>query len=96
MNTKEQFYEQVKEMRSILINPENLKCNCPKTKCEWFGDCQKCIAQHRYYKKHIPNCMQMIFNDKIKEMTQIFEMDAIEKEKRPGEYWDYVKERDKK
>ena len=94
--TKEEYYEKITEVRSILANPDYLKCSCPKTKCEWHGDCKKCVAQHRYFQKHIPNCLQVVFNDKIKEMVQIFEMTATENEKTPNEYWDYVRERDRK
>jgi len=72
-----------------------LKCSCPNVKCEWHGDCIKCVAQHRYFKKHIPNCLQVVFSDKMKEMAQIFEMTATENEKIPSEYWDYVRERDR-
>ncbi|MGA3192833.1 MAG: hypothetical protein ABSD73_10040 [Candidatus Bathyarchaeia archaeon] len=94
--TKEQYYEKIKEIRSILANPDNLKCSCPNTKCEWHGDCKKCVAQHRYFKKHIPSCLQSVFNDKMKDIVQIFEMTATENERIPSEYWDYVRERDRK
>jgi hypothetical protein len=94
MRSKEEYYTLVKEIREVLSKPENLRCTCPKIKCEWHNNCQKCIAQHRYYKKHIPNCMQDIFNAKIKEVAKIFELDAIEKDRTPNEYWDYVKQMD--
>jgi len=95
MRSKEEYYEHINEIRTILNNPEkNLKCSCPKRNCEWHGNCTKCVAQHRYFKNHIPNCFQNIFNDKIKEVIQIFELTASEKERTPDEYWDYVKERD--
>ena len=94
MQTKEEYYDLINEIRLVLSNPSNLKCSCPKTKCEWHGDCQKCVAQHRYFKKHIPNCLQVAFSDKIKEMVHIFEMTTVENEKNPDEYWDYVRERD--
>jgi hypothetical protein len=94
MRNKEEYYELVKEIRTVLSKPENLKCICPKMKCEWHGNCQKCIAQHRYFKSHIPNCLQSIFNENVKEVARIFELDAREKEKTPNEYWDYVRERD--
>jgi hypothetical protein len=94
MMAKEQYYELVKEIRSILDNPDNLKCSCPNFKCEWHDDCRKCVAQHRYFKNHIPSCLQAVFNDKVKGMIQIFEMTAREKEKTPKEYWDYVRKRD--
>jgi hypothetical protein len=95
MRTKEQYYELIKEIRSVLDNPDNLKCTCPKIKCEWHGNCKKCVAQHRYFKKHIPSCLQSIFNDRIMELVQIFELTASEGERTPSEYWDYVRERDR-
>ena len=95
MRTKEEYYGHIKEIRSILSKPENLKCTCPKVKCSFHGDCVKCVASHRYFKDHIPNCFQLVFNERIKEMVQIFEMKAVEKEQTPDEYRDYVKERDK-
>jgi hypothetical protein len=94
MRSKEEYYELIREIRAALSRPENLQCICPKSKCEWHGNCQKCMAQHRYFKKHIPNCMQNIFNEKIKEVAQIFELEAREKDRTPNEYWDYVRERD--
>ena len=95
MRTKEEYYELIKEIRSVLDDPVNLKCTCSRIKCEWHGNCEKCIAQHRYYKKHIPNCLQAVFRDKMKEIVQMFEMTASEEEKTPHEYWDYVRERDR-
>jgi len=94
--TKEEYYENIKKIRAVLKDPENLKCTCPKTKCEWHGNCRKCVAQHRFFKSHIPTCMQAVFNEKIKDIVQIFELNATEKEKNPEEYWDYVRECDEK
>jgi len=53
------------------------------------------VAPHRHFEKHIPNCLQVVFKDRVKEMVQIFGMTATEEEKIPSEYWDYVKERDR-
>jgi len=96
MLSKEEYYNLITDIRTVLSKSENLKCSCPKNQCEWHGNCQKCVAQHRYFKKHIPNCLQSVFNERIKEMVQIFEMTAIEDEKTPDEYWHYVRERDEK
>jgi len=94
--SKEEYYENVKKIREVLKNPENLKCTCPKVKCEWHGNCLKCVAAHRYFKDHIPTCFQNIFNGRIKQIAAIFELDAVEKAKNPEEYWDYVREMDEK
>jgi len=94
MLSKEEYYNLIVEIRSVLSNPDNLKCSCPKTTCEWHGDCKKCVAQHRYFKKHIPNCLQNVFNDRVKNLVEIFEMTALDDDKTPDEYWDYVREKD--
>ncbi|HOQ76481.1 MAG TPA: hypothetical protein PK369_07950 [Thermoclostridium sp.] len=69
-----------------LNDPENLKCPCPKVKCEWHGKCRECVALHRYYKDHVPNCFQLYINDKIKAIARIGELEVVEKEKTPPEY----------
>jgi len=95
MRTKQEYYELVKQLRSILQDPNNLKCTCPKVECEWHGKCLECVALHRYNKDHFPNCFQNIFNDKIKAIASIGELEVKEKEKTPREYWEYVREQDK-
>jgi hypothetical protein len=96
MRSKEEYYNLIKEIREILKNPDNLKCSCPKVECEWHGNCKLCVAQHRYFKDHIPNCFQEFINDKIKAIAQIGELEVVEKEKTPDEYWEYVREQDRK
>lgn len=91
--TKEQFYERAKAARSILANPDNIKCTCPENKCIFHGNCVKCVALHRYNKRHVPQCLEIVFNDKIKEVAEIFEINGPDKI--PEEYWDYVREKDK-
>jgi hypothetical protein len=96
MRTKEEFYTLVQELRRIVSNPSNRKCSCPKVKCEWHGKCAECVTLHRYAKDHVPNCFQEFINEKIKAIASIGEMTAVEKEKTPDEYWDYVRDQDKK
>jgi hypothetical protein len=95
MRTKEEYYELVLENRRIAGDPDNLRCPCPNIKCEWHGRCKKCVALHRYHRDHIPNCFQEFIRDKIESVASIVEMVAVEKEKTPDEYRDYVKEMDK-
>jgi len=52
------------------------------------------MALHRYFQDHVPNCFQQLINDKIKALAQVGEMVAIEKEKTPSDYWEYVREQD--
>ena len=97
MRSKEEFYSDVVlKIREMLKDPDNLKCPCPKAKCEWHGKCRECVAVHRYYKDHLPNCFQQFVNEKLKAVAQIGELDVTEKEKTPPEYWDYVREQDEK
>jgi hypothetical protein len=96
MRTKEEYYQLVLKLRKIVSDPQNLKCPCPKIKCEWHGKCQECVALHRYNKDHVPNCFGAFINDKIKAIAAIGELNVTEKEKTPPEYWDYVREQDKK
>jgi hypothetical protein len=96
MRTKEEHYQLVKNLRKIAADPKYRKCSCPKVKCEWHGNCTECVALHRYAKDHVPNCFQQFINEKIKAIAAIGEMTAIEKEKTPSEYWDYVRSQDGK
>ena len=94
MRSKKEFYDLVRNLRKILKDPANLKCSCPKIKCEWHGKCRECVALHLYNKDHLPNCFQIVFNDKIKSMASIGELNTMEKAKTPPEYWEYVSEQD--
>ena len=94
MQSKEDFYLLVKRLRKIAADPKYRACSCPKTACEWNGDCIACVAIHRYHGDHVPNCFQQIINEKLKVVAAIGEMDAIEKEKTPAEYWEYVRKND--
>jgi len=42
MKTREEFYEFVLLNRKIMADPENTKCTCPNTLCEWHGKCKEC------------------------------------------------------
>jgi hypothetical protein len=95
MQSKEAFYEQILEIRGILADPQVTQCTCPKTMCEWHGKCKECVAFHRYYKNHIPNCLQPIIDEKINALATVAEMNTEKKSYTPAEYWDYVNERDK-
>jgi hypothetical protein len=94
MLSKEEYYLHVLENRRIVKDPENIRCNCRKTKCEWHGKCLECVTLHRYYRDHIPECFQQYVNEKIGRIAQIGELILVEKEKAPAEYWDYVREKE--
>jgi hypothetical protein len=97
VRSKEEFYNTiVKEAREILKDPAIFKCSCPKVRCEWHGKCQECVALHRYYRNHVPSCFQQFIKEKITVIAQIGDLDVIEKEITPSEYWDYVREQIKR
>ena len=94
MISKEKFYDLIQEFRNVADDDENTKCTCSNTKCEWHGNCVKCVAIHRHYGQ-LPNCLQFVIKDKIKDIADIGGMIAVEKEKTSNDYWEYVRKRDK-
>jgi len=96
MRTKEEYYELILNNRRILSDPKNLRCPCPKTKCEWHGRCRECVALHRYSKRHVPNCIQQYINERLKAVARIGELTEVEDEMTPSDYWDYVRAQDRK
>ena len=95
MRSKEDFYKKICEIRKLVADPRVTQCTCPKTLCEWHGKCKECVAFHRYYKDHIPACLQPIIDDKINALAGVAEMNTAKKELTPEEYWHYVRGRDK-
>ena len=92
----EKFYKLIQEIREIVKDPENLKCTCPNTYCEWYGKCKDCVAQHRYFGKHIPTCLQPIIKDKINALAKTAELHTDEDERSTIEHWQYVHEMDER
>jgi hypothetical protein len=94
MRTKEEYYQSVLKNRMIADDPENQKCSCPKTRCEWHGKCRDCVTIHRFHNDHIPYCFQSLLKDKIISLAKIVELETTGKEITPSEYRDYVMEQD--
>jgi len=92
--TKDEYYELIKRIRAQLATDQCRECSCPKTNCEWHGDCYTCVRQHRISGDHVPNCLQKILDDKVAAIAQVAEMTVQKKPHTPSEYWDYVRERD--
>lgn len=87
---KDQFVEFVKSTRKFLASDEEAECPCPKTKCEWLGKCYECVRLHRHSGNHVPNCLQFILEDKVREIARAAEMTVEKKPMTPPEYWDQV------
>jgi len=89
---RDEYVEAVKKIRVMLASDADAQCPCPKTKCEWHGNCYACVRIHRHYGDHVPNCLQPLLKEKIQALAGVAEMTAEEKPKTPDEYWDYVRE----
>ena len=61
---EEELLAEMLKWDQIVADPENLQCSCEVTVCKYHGDCQKCIAVHRYY-DGFPACLRE-FADKLK------------------------------
>lgn len=53
-------------------------CPCAQTSCKIHGNCVKCIREHRRHQEHLPECMQTIMRDLVKEMAQKVEFKVVE------------------
>jgi hypothetical protein len=92
--SKEAYYQKIKGIRAKLETDACHRCSCPKTSCEWHGDCYTCVRQHRIHADHLPNCLQPILDAKISAIAQVAEMTVAKKPHTPSDYWDYVRQRD--
>ena len=90
MKTKEEFVDQVKEIREMLASGAEAQCSCPNVKCEWHGDCYNCVRIHRHYKDHVPRCIQLIMRDKVRALAQLVEFSVEDIPGSPCEYWDHL------
>ena len=92
MKSKEEFVEEIKIIRAMLASEAEAKCSCPNIHCEFHGDCYNCIRIHRYYKNHVPRCLQPMLREKVKGLTQMVEYTVTNIPGSPKEYWDYLNE----
>ncbi|MDW2796642.1 LPS biosynthesis protein [Clostridium boliviensis] len=47
-------------------------CSCKKV-CRYHGNCKECVAIHRAHQEHLPNCMRLIVNKKLKILSELTE-----------------------
>lgn len=78
--TREWYYEQRQRERELMKDPENVRCPCVNTFCQWHGRCHQCVAVHRYYKDHIPSCLNFIIQDKLDALAGTIERSSVAKE----------------
>jgi hypothetical protein len=88
---KEEFAGLVRKIRSMLASGADAECPCPKIKCEWHGDCYRCVRIHRHYGDHVPNCLQPILRGKIEDLARAAELKVQAKPMTPDGHWEYVR-----
>ncbi|MBU0615725.1 MAG: hypothetical protein KJ601_06535 [Nanoarchaeota archaeon] len=70
--TREQFDTILDKSRQILADKSLDDCPCTQN-CEWHGKCFECVKIHRVKGKHIPECLQHIFQDKFEALANCIE-----------------------
>lgn len=94
MKTQEEYYDSILLNRSLVLDPEIMRCTCPNTLCDWHGKCRECVALHRHHNDHIPVCLQPIIKGKIATLANAAELVVVKKEGTPIEHRHYVKRKD--
>jgi hypothetical protein len=89
--TRQAFVKVVKNIRAMLASGRDAACTCPKVKCEWHGKCYECVRIHRHFRDHVPNCLQFMLQDEVKELARVAECTVAPKPKTPDAYWDRVR-----
>lgn len=92
MMGRDHYVSLMKEIRVMLASGKEARCSCPKTRCEWHGDCYNCIRIHRHFGDHVPSGLHFILQGKVKEIARAANMTAEKEPEIPDEYWDYVNE----
>lgn len=82
----------MKRSEGKTASPERLPvladdCPCTQVRCHRHGNCVECIRVHRTRKEHIPECLQDIFRDRIRELALLVEYDIRDLRRTPA-YWD--------
>ncbi len=62
-------------------------CPCKQVRCHRHGNCVECIRVHRTRKEHVPECLQDMFRDRIRELALLVEYDIRDLRRTPA-YWD--------
>ncbi len=62
-------------------------CPCTQVRCHRHGNCVECIRVHRTRKEHIPECLQDMFRDRVRELAHLVEYDIRDLRRTPA-FWD--------
>ena len=76
-HTKEEYEKLLEKSREIIADKSLDECPCTVA-CEWHGKCFECIKIHRIKGKHVPNCLQYIFQDKLNDLAKCVECKVVD------------------
>jgi len=62
-------------------------CPCTQVRCHRHGNCVECIRVHRTRKEHVPECLQDMFRDRVRELARLVEYDILDARRTPA-FWD--------
>ena len=62
-------------------------CPCVQVRCHRHGNCVECIRVHRTRQEHIPECLQGMFRDRIRQLAALVEYDIRDLRRTPA-FWD--------
>jgi len=75
--TKQEFEKILEKSRKIVADKSLDECPCTQN-CEWHGKCFECVKIHRVKGKHIPECLQHIFEDKLQNLANCVEKKVVD------------------
>ena len=75
--TKEEYDKVLDKSREIIADKSLDACPCSQ-KCEWHGKCFECVKIHRIKGKHIPECLQHLFINKLKDIAKCVECKVVD------------------
>ena len=76
--TKQEFEKILEKSREIVADKSLDACTCSNKNCEWHGKCFECVKIHRVKGKHIPECLQHIFEDKLNDLARCVERKIVD------------------
>jgi hypothetical protein len=88
--TREEFVEIVRNIRTVLKTEECAECPCPNTRCEWHGDCYSCIRIYRHFGNNVPSCLQPAVAKKIGHIIETAESQRQPIPNRSDAHYDYL------
>ncbi len=88
--SKEEYAQQVKQLKARLDAGECEQCPCTKTKCHWHGNCRDCVRIHRINGHHLPQCMQPIIEPHVQALAAAAELLTTPKPPKPDDYYTHA------